>query len=181
MLMIEEWRDIKGYEGLYRVSNLGNVWSCYVNRVLSKHLYPNGYYAVRLCKNGHHRVIQLGRLVAITFIPNPNNLPEVNHKDCNPKNNHADNLEWCTRKYNVNYGGRIQKMLNNPAYKARTERLKVPIIQCHTDGAPFKRWDSAHDAGRELRISISNINSCCRERRPSAGGYIWRYEKECYV
>lgn len=173
---IEEWRDVKGYEGLYQVSNFGNVWSFYVNRALAKHLHPNGYYAVRLCKCGRHKNIQLGRIVASAFLPNPNNLPETNHKDCNPRNNRADNLEWCTRKYNINYGDRTQKMLDSPGYKSHIERLKVPILQFQKSGEFVKRWDCASDIEKTQHIDAGNISLCCSGKRGSAGGYIWRCE-----
>lgn len=122
--MIELWKDIKNYEGLYQVSNLGNVKS--VDRYVyagdnSNHKYQhikernlklsggNKYIQVRLCKNGKIKAFLVHRLVAEAFIPNPDNLPCINHKDENPKNNQAENLEWCTYKYNNEYNGRIDK------------------------------------------------------------------------
>ena len=99
---MEVWKDIKGYEGLYQVSNLGNVKSLKTN----KNLYyskSRNYLRVGLNKNGVRRGFSIHRLVAQAFIPNPKNKPCVNHKDCNPKNNCVDNLEWCTHKYNNSY------------------------------------------------------------------------------
>ena len=121
--MNEEWRPIEGYEGLYEVSNLGRVRSLdmYVKsrygnyrlhkgKVLSPAKDTNGYLFVNLTYNGKHNTIRVHRLVALTFIPNPDNLPEVNHKDEDKSNNRVDNLEFCDRKYNINYGSRKDKV-----------------------------------------------------------------------
>lgn len=116
--MIKEiWRPIKGYENLYEISNHGRIKGVdrYVKgrygnlRFQKGHIrkatYNNrGYQAIPLCKDGKYKTFLVHRLVAETFIPNPDNLPEVNHKDENKENNYVDNLEWCTRKYNMNYG-----------------------------------------------------------------------------
>ncbi len=118
---MEIWKEIKGYEGLYEVSDLGRVRSLdrYVSYVNGqKHLHKgkvlspgvsNGYLQVSLCKNGEIKHPLVHRLVADAFIPNPDNLPQVNHKDENPSNNMVVNLEWCSSEYNINYGGRTQK------------------------------------------------------------------------
>ena len=99
---MEIWKDIKGYEGLYQISNLGNVKSLKTN----KNLYyskSRNYLRVSLNKNGIRKGCSIHRLVAQTFIPNPNNYPCVNHKDCNGNNNKVNNLEWCTYKQNNSY------------------------------------------------------------------------------
>ena len=113
--MIEEWRPVVGYEGLYEVSNTGRVRSLdrYVKgkgksyflhkgRVLSPAIKPEGYLIVRL----QRRTFYIHRLVTAAFLPNPDNLPEVNHKDEDKTNNRVENLEWCDHKYNMNYGTR---------------------------------------------------------------------------
>lgn len=105
---MEIWKDIAGYEGLYQVSNLGNVLSLnYLGhgkkQLLKQTMTTNGYKKVILWKNGVGKNYRVNRLVAAAFIPNPDNLPIVNHKDWNRLNNCADNLEWCTVKYNSNY------------------------------------------------------------------------------
>jgi hypothetical protein len=113
---MENWKSIEGYEGLYEISDVGQVRS--LDKIIpypngSKRLYKgkiikpaihNGYYAVTLHKNGFKKTLKIHRLVATHFIPNPQNLPCVNHKDENKLNNHVENLEWCTIKYNSNYG-----------------------------------------------------------------------------
>ena len=108
---MEEWRDVKGYEGLYQVSNKGRVKSLNRidsrgNKVNEKILRPgkrNNYLFVNLYKNGKRKLYDIHRLVAQAFLPNPDNLPVVNHKDENKLNNNVENLEWCTQAYNVNY------------------------------------------------------------------------------
>lgn len=103
IVMIEEWRPVVGYEGLYEVSNTGQVRN-YRGKLLRPGLNHNGYLKCVLCKKGKTKTIYIHRLVAQVFIPNPDNLPEVNHKDEVKSNNCVENLEWCNRKYNCNYG-----------------------------------------------------------------------------
>lgn len=102
----EEWKDIVGYEGIYQISNLGNVKSINKNSIMKPSKLPKGYLQIGLTKNGKRKYTSIHRLVAKTFIPNPNNLPCVNHKDCNTSNNNISNLEWVTHKENNDYRGR---------------------------------------------------------------------------
>lgn len=109
--MQEVWRDIKGYEGLYQVSNLGQVKRLGNDRqmrekTLKERKGKSGYLQVLLCKNGKYKAKYVHRLVALAFIPNPNNHKEINHIDENKANNNFKNLEWCNHKYNCNYGTR---------------------------------------------------------------------------
>ena len=115
---MEVWRDIKGYEGQYQVSNLGRVRSLdrVVNnkhikgQLITQHNKQNTTYKrVKLYKHSKRDTYSVHRLVAEAFIPNPNNYPEINHKDCKPDNNKVSNLEWCTREYNYNYDDRVKK------------------------------------------------------------------------
>lgn len=125
--MDEVWKDISGYEGIYQVSNLGRVKSLdreisHLNRwgsmqsqkirgrILTAKASHDNYMDVVLCKGGRSETKLVHRLVAIAFIPNPDNLPQVNHKDENPRNNAVTNLEWCTAEYNSNYGNRNAKL-----------------------------------------------------------------------
>lgn len=115
--MKEEWKDIKGYEGLYKISNLGRVKSLPKHagrsyrkeRILKNSIDKDGYIKVTLCKNNKTSFLSIHRLLAIAFIPNPNNFPQINHKDENKQNNNLNNLEWCTCKYNINYGTRTKR------------------------------------------------------------------------
>lgn len=112
--MVEIWVDITGYEGLYQISNLGRVKSLEKKaglsnrkeKILKQHLDKDGYVKVYLCKNSKVRFLSVHRLIAEAFIPNPNDLPQINHKDENKQNNKIENLEWCSCKYNINYGTR---------------------------------------------------------------------------
>ena len=128
--MEETWKDIPEYEGLYQASTLGRIRSVerfvpgkkgffkLMKSVILKHTTAGrGYASVMLSKNGVTKRWNVHRLIALTFIPNPNNLPEVNHKDENKKHNVCSNLEWCDSKYNANYGHRNINQVNTKAQK----------------------------------------------------------------
>lgn len=156
MTMKEIWKDIKGYEGKYLISNTGKVKSLTYNKLL-KPVLQNGYLYIHLCKNSKDKVYLLHRLVAQHFIPNPDNLPEVNHKDENKVNNDASNLEWCDAKYNSNYG-------------TRNKRKSKPI-QCIETGKIY--W-GAREMERQLGIKHNNIAKAIKNGT-QAGGYHWKY------
>ena len=167
--MEEIWKDIKGFEGLYQVSNMGRVKSVRKNIILKNQIARKGYERVILCINNSPKNYFVHRLVANAFIPNPDNLPQVNHKDENKLNNRVENLEWCTQKYNVNYGTGIAK-------RARSQSKKV--LQFKTDGTFIKEWKSTKDVQRNLGFDNSHISKCCRGKYTYAYGYIWKYKKE---
>ena len=160
--MFEEWKDIKGYEGLYQVSNLGNV------RRNGKNLRPGiskiGYPLVVLSKNGKAKSIFVHKLVAIAFLPNPNNLKCVNHKDESRGNNRADNLEWCDHRYNNSYGHRMMKEV---ATKSRA-------VEQWLNGKIVRTWSSTKEAERN-GYSSGCISLCCNGKRLSHLGYEWRW------
>ena len=165
----EIWCPIKGYEGLYEVSDQGRVRSLKFGkeRILKPIRNTQGYIQVHLCKNGEIKKCLVHRLVAKTFIPNPNNLQEVNHKDEDKANNFVKNLEWCDRKYNNNYGTRT---------KRQSEKLSKPVLQYTKSGVFVREWKSTRDVQRNLNYCQSNISYCCNGRRKSANGYIWKYK-----
>ena len=129
--MQEVWKDIPNFKNLYQASSLGNIKSLerYVNSGIKnnvkvrrkeqilKQYNKNGYLQVSLSKNHKRYYFNVHKLVALTFISNPNNLPQINHKDENPLNNCVDNLEWCTAKYNCNYGTRNKRIYNKTSFK----------------------------------------------------------------
>ena len=153
---MEIWKDIKGYEGLYIISNTGKVKELKRNKLL-KPVLQKGYLYIHLCKNSKDKSYLLHRLVAQHFIDNPDNLPEVNHKDEDKVNNNASNLEWCDAKYNSNYG-------------TRNKRKGKPI-QCIETGKIY--W-GAREMERQLGIKHNNIAKAIKNGT-QAGGYHWQY------
>ena len=162
---MEQWKDIKGYEGLYQVSNLGRVKTIKTNKIRKLEKVRSGYLRVMLCKNNKSERFLVHRLVAEAFINNANNLPEVNHKDENKLNNSADNLEWCSRNYNNNYGTRNKK-ISESQYKK---------IRCIDTGEIF---NSINEAAEKYNIHNSTLVHYLKGRGNSAAGYKWEYYKE---
>lgn len=167
MINEENWKDISGYEGLYQISDKGNVKSLNYNhtgkeRIMKLGRNHDGYLLVSLYKNGKQKYYRVHRLVAKTFILNSNNLPELNHKDEDKTNNCVENLEWCDRKYNVNYG-------------TRTEKTSKPVLQFTKNGEFIKEWKSTMDVQRNLGFSQGHISACCLGKRKSSYGFVWKY------
>ena len=167
--MKEIWKDKKDYEGLYQVSNLSRVKSIKFGkeRILKPVTNSSGYLFVKLCKDGKVKAFTVHRLVAEAFIPNPDNLPCVNHKDECKSNNVVNNLEWCSYSYNINFGTRNKRMIK--------KRCK-PVLQYTLDGEFVREWESAKQAEKEGGFSNSHIISVCKGKRPHHKGYIWRYK-----
>lgn len=166
--IMEVWKDIDGFEGLYQVSNYGRVKNIKTEKVLTNVLHHSGYVMVGLPKNKRVKCFNVHRLVAKAFLPNPQNLPCVNHKDENKQNNFVENLEWCTQQYNNTYGTRIEK--------ARIG-ISKKVLQYDLDGHFIHTWESLTEASRVLNISKSAISQCCTGQHRYAGGYVWKYEK----
>lgn len=129
---MEIWKDIEGYEGLYQVSNYGRVKSLgneasRKEKIRKVRFNNDGYPVIYLHKNGEKKFFLIHRLVAQTFIPNPNNLPEINHKDECKTNSFVENLEWCDRLYNINYGNAITKANER---RKRTRFFKLVAACC---------------------------------------------------
>ena len=180
----EVWKDIKGYEGQYQVSNKGNIHSVERKnsrgrkcggRILKPGYDKNGYLLVSLYKNGKSKTKKIHRLVLETFVPNPNGLPEVNHKDENKTNNELSNLEWCTSRYNTNYGTLI-------------ERLSKKVKAVNVKTGEVLTFNSTIEAGRK-GYSQSRVAAACRGVYKSGSGkligggnlyrgYKWYYEEE---
>ena len=163
--------------GLYQVSNLGRVKSLHyrhsnTHTILKTHIYRGGYIRVALSKDGKTKLYHIHRLVAEAFIENPDNLPEINHKDENKLNNEASNLEWCTHRENSNYGTRGKRI--SKAHINNTYNTKA--VQCIETGMIY---ESAHEAERQTGIGFSQICAVCRgyRNRKTAGGYHWKFIK----
>ena len=175
----EIWCDVKGYEGLYQVSNLGRVKSlARVNslgrRVNEKILRPQknglGYLFVYLCKGGSRKMYTVHRLVLMTFSPVADSHElQVNHIDENKENNHLSNLEWTTHKDNQNHGTRNKRI---------SEKKSIPIAQLTLGGKLVNVWKSSHDAEREGGYNQGNIINCCKGKLKTHKGYRWQYLKD---
>lgn len=158
------WKEIKGHEGAYLISSNGKVFNQRTGKYLKPTKGSNGYYHVTLCY-GEKEDCMIHRLVAEVFLPNADNLPHVNHKDENKLNNSVENLEWCTPKYNVNYGkGALQR--------------NSPVIQFDMAGNVVKHWNSIKEASENLSIKYQGISRVCRKQRKSCGGFLWEYAKK---
>ena len=187
--MKEIWKDVKGFEGRYQVSNLGRVrsldWPRHKGRVL-KQIYGKrwGYYVVHLAHaDGYIKYTTVHRLVAIAFIPNPDNLPEVNHKDENKLNNvvcfnpdgsldiEHTNLEWCTGLYNLRYGTRVERI-----QKLVVEPRMRPVNQYDFDGNLINTHKSLTDASKAIGVNTRTMSSICgKSGAHSTHGFIFRY------
>lgn len=158
---MEEWKPLK-YNEKYLISSEGKIKSLYTNRLLKPFLMKKGYLEVSLWINNKRKTFRVHKLVAETFIPNPNNFSQINHKDENKTNNDITNLEWCTPQYNHDYG-------------ARNLKTKKKICQMNMEGNVIKIWDGIVDIEKELHLFGSNITSVCKGRRKTYKGYKWKY------
>lgn len=187
--MNEVWKPVAGYEGIYEVSSIGRVRSLsrpkegkYSHKVEGRILAQgynkaNGYYSVNLCYKGKHRTSYVHRLVAGAFLPNPNGLEEVNHKDENKRNNRADNLEWCDRLYNIHHGTGMSRRLRSIAASKKGRCYPKRIAQYTLDGKLVATYYSSEEAARALNCNGSNIRTCARHERgvKQSNGFRWEY------
>lgn len=184
---IEEWTDIKGYEGVYQVSNLGRIkrFSFFKNirsngkqyveeHILKGRKRKDRYIVVGLCVNSVCKIHLVHRLVANAFIPNPQNFPHINHKDENKSNNKVCNLEWCNQKYNSNYGTSAQRI----SAKLTNGKRSKNVEQYDKDGTFIQSFPSASEAARVLNIPVSSIVRCCNNspQYSIVAGYQWKYK-----
>lgn len=181
---VEVWKDIRGYENLYQSSTFGRARSldnyrkgrngslrfC-KGKILKPSTDKDGYLLVGLCKNGKQKTYKVHRLVAEAFIPNPNNLPQVNHKDENKQNNFVSNLEWCSAKYNSNYGTAIQRSSEK---KINGKKSKT-VLQYTLDGQFVREWKSTAEAGRN-GYNHGAVAACCRGKLKKYKDSIWKYK-----
>lgn len=163
----ERWRDIEDFEGRYRISDHGRVFSLLSKKLLNIYTNSHGYQCVYLYLDGHYKNFKVHRLVAAAFVPNPLNLPQVNHKNEDKTYNYYTNLEWCSAAYNNNYGTRT---LRAAITNAR------PVVCIETN---IIYW-GAREAARQVGIH-NHISECCNGQRKSCGGYHWRWATEIEI
>lgn len=166
--MEEIWKDKKDYEGHYQVSNCGRVKSIKFGkeRILKPVTDRHGYLIVGLWKNNKQKTYKVHRLVAEAFLPNPANLTEVNHKDEDKTNNNVENLEFCDRTYNANYGTAIARM---------TKKKSKTVLQYDLEGNFIREWKSTAECGRN-GFNQRHVASCCQGKLKKHKDSIWRYK-----
>lgn len=179
--MEEVWKDVVGYEGYYQVSNLGRCRSldrCINHpiskngkkmlngRILSLCKCGSGYLMASFSLDGKRKFEMVHRIVAKAFLPNPDNLPEINHIDEDKTNNCVDNLEWCTSKYNANYGARNAKA---------GEKHRKAVVQKDLQGNIIKKWSNLTEACMSCGADASSVGRVCRGKQRTARGFIWEY------
>ena len=192
--MEEQWKtavyDGEIYEGLYKVSNFGRILSLDYKRSGKAELRTpvetkNGYLKVGFSKNGEYKECYVHRIVAETFLENPENLPEVNHKDEDKTNNFVflnedgsvdkekSNLEWKNHRDNCNHGTR-----NERSAKTRTNgKLSKRVLQFTLDGEFVREWESTMECGRN-GFNHGAVAACCRGEKPQYKGFIWKYKED---
>ena len=180
-----QWKPIRGYEGLYEVSDYGDVRSLdreviqgarggsssthiYKGQMLKPRKQYNGYMTVNLAKNGTFQRVSIHRLVGYHYLEKPSGKDCINHLDGNPENNHVSNLEWCTQSENIQYA--YDKGTKTPPHQKK-------VGQFDLDGNLIAVWISEAEASRSLGLHQSNIGKVCRGERNQTGGYIWRFIK----
>lgn len=192
--MNEEWRDVKGYEGLYQVSSDGRVRSqdkwkfngfksfLFKGRILRMRKRPNGYVDVSLHKDRSFKPVLVHRIVAMAFLDGVDGKPYVNHKNANKSDNRSINLEWCTPKEN---GAHAKAHgLYKPLTRQRQMRVSLwvkenmskPVIQYDLEGNKLAEFPSANEAGRRLGIRQGLISTVCRGEKPKTHSYVFKYK-----
>lgn len=180
---MEIWKDIPCYEGLYEVSNCGNVrsitrtvrfgrgYKTYESQFLKFQTDKDGYFRVGLSKNGKKKQFRVNRLVAMAFIDNPNNLPVVNHKDGDKQNNHVENLEWVTHSENDLHA--FKTGLRKPS-DGGTKRA---VLQLNKDTLEvINEFESLTEASNKTGISIQMISYSCNGKTKTGKGFVWRFK-----
>ena len=179
----ETWKDIKGYEGLYQVSNMGRIKSLertvtkkngrkytVKGRILKPGTDRDGYLLVILSNtSGKRKTFKVHRLVCEAFHENPENKPCVNHIDENKTNNTANNLEWCTYEENNTHGTRLARSAKSQS---------KPVGQYTRDGELIKVWQSVNEVERQLGFDCGNISKVALGKQKTAYGYVWKYVEE---
>lgn len=181
--MQEIWKDIKGFENIYQISNFGNLKSLKKDkkgRILKNTNKKGDYFSVVLRNKSNVKHTRIHRLVAETFIPNPNNYPFVNHIDGNKQNNHFKNLEWCTAKQNFEHAKKIGLWEYNHPYKHKK------VCQYDLNGNFIEEYSNSKIASIKTGVCARNILQVANKEpfnnkggiRKQAGGFIWRFSND---
>lgn len=184
----EIWKPVVGYEGLYEVSNQGNVRSLNYRHhgkisVLKQAKIPQGYMFVYLSKNKKRKMFYVHRLVGQAFLENPYNYPEINHINEKQGDNRVDNLEWCSSKYNTNYSRKKHPERYFTSYKGertnkKTKYSLLTVNQLTKDGELIKQWNNVAEIVREMKYNNFAITECCKGKRKTAYGYKWEFAEQ---
>ena len=182
----EIWRDIPNWEGLYQASILGDVRGVLTGKILAKSVNNNGYDRVCLSRDGNSRKYLVHILVSKTFMPNPDNKPCVDHINGDRRDNRVENLRWCTQKENCNYENTRRKMsIAHSGEKALMfgkfgfeHNRSKSVCQLSMSGLLVGVFGSMAEAERNTGVKWTAISRVCRNKRRSAGGYIWKYANE---
>lgn len=187
------WKSIEGFEE-YSVSENGDVWSNISKRLLKPKKSKTGYLRVCLCANGVHKHMAVHRLVALAFIPNPENKPTVNHINEDKTDNRVVNLEWATNREQNIHGTRIQRAMDNTDWKKRTEKMDYneiakkhdyanmnskqyrAVVQMDKKGNEIASYKSISEAARITLSNAGHLCECCNGRRKTCNGYKWKYK-----
>lgn len=172
--MKEEYKDIPNYEGIYQVSNKGNVKNILTKNILKIFVNHQGYAQVTLCKNGKVKLYRVHRLVGESFIENPFNKTQINHIDGNKLNNCSDNLEWCCQSENSKHAYTIG--LQKPK-KGKYNILSKKVNQYDLEGNLIKAWDCVSEIATKLKIKKQYISACCLNKINKTHGFIFKYEE----
>lgn len=185
--MKEEWKDVVGYKGIYKVSNTGKIINSN-GKIIKQFKDHKGYLITQLSNNKKKKTVRVHRIVAYAFIPNPENKPQINHINCNKEDNRIENLEWCTNEENKAHA-KLNGLCKSSPKGGKNKRSKK-VIQYDLKGRFIQKWDCINDAVRELKLgSSSNISECCKNKKitnkkgetyccKTAYGYKWKYAKE---
>ena len=165
---MEIWKEIGFSDGKYLVSNYGRIKSAKTGRILHQHISHNGYFRVGLQIKGVRKFYHVHRLVGAAFVENPNNFPQINHKDENRRNNYAENLEWCTSSYNCSYGGRTVKLKKKIGYR---------VEKYSENGEFISTYLSVNDAAKDIGGEWHGIKDACDAGR-LYHGFLWRLDME---
>lgn len=188
-----QWREVIGFEE-YLISENGDVWSTRSKKVIKPKKTREGYFRVCLSARGKRKDVLIHRLVAVAFIPNPENKPTVNHINEDKTDNRVANLEWATNKEQNIHGTRIQRAMKNTDWKKRSENMDYSeiarkhdylnmnhkqfksVVQMDKEGNEIARYKSIQEASRITHSNAGHLCECCTGRRKTCNGYTWKYE-----